>query len=335
MSGSVGSIGSASLETEEDAFSLSSLLSDGKQASQQQQQMMASPSKKAFFRRLQRPAKPLKRAHYVQTNGRDALEMEIINAGNKPDLNFIMKLGMHLIQGNFNWSATRGGTMLLEWAHLRGIDFTAKEERCVAKAHLDIYMGAGIYGEPYHLQRAKHLYLKLIDSCEQKKEGYRLVPEKMLIVKKELLWVLQYLGDGEQGQQTGMEALDLIHELNDTGASAVNMQAGSLCKDMEDYDSAANFFFEVINSDTMPGTLSRTEMLFIISRNLNQLEFEKAKRDGRVYVDDYRMIHLQMIQDGIIPSDTSYEAWIGNWDTWANIASKCEALRLSTIAADL
>lgn len=331
MSESVGSLGSASFETEEDAFSLGSLLSDGKQSAQQ----IPSPSKKSFFMRLERPAKPFKRAHYVQTNGRDALELEIINAGNKPDLNFIMKLGMHLVQGKFNWAATHGGTMLLEWAHLRGIDFTAKEERCIAKAHLDIYMGAGIYAEPYHLQRAKQLYLKLIGSCEKKKEGYRLVPEKMLTVKKELLWVLSYLGDGETGQQIGMEALDLVNELNDMSASAINMQTGSLCKDMEDYDSAANFFFEVINSDAMPGTLTRTEMLFIISRNLNQLEAEKAKRDGRVYVDDYRMIHLQMLQDNAIPADTSYNDWVGNWDTWASIAAKCESLRMSSIAADL
>ena len=120
--------------------------------------------KEGFFHKVKRPQKPYKRAHYVAVSGRDNLEGALLNSKDKnnPDLNFVMKLGMHLLVGDFNFMCTKTGCMLVEFAYNRGVDFTAREQRAAAKGHLDTFLAEGIYAEQYHLRRSKHLYSNLL-----------------------------------------------------------------------------------------------------------------------------------------------------------------------------
>jgi hypothetical protein len=172
--------------------------------------------KEGFFHKVKRPQKPYKRAHYVAVSGRNNLEGALLNSKDKnnPDLNFVMKLGMHLLVGDFNFMCTKTGCMLVEFAYNRGVDFTAREQRAAAKGHLDTFLAEGIYAEQYHLRRSKHLYSNLLAGIREGKDGYGLKKGAFIQARKEYCFVLQALNDGEL---LGQEASSLAHELMDTG----------------------------------------------------------------------------------------------------------------------
>ncbi len=48
--------------------------------------------------------------------------------------------------------------MLLEWAYMRGVDYSAKEARIIARAHLEVWFWQGVAAEPFHLHRGRELY---------------------------------------------------------------------------------------------------------------------------------------------------------------------------------
>jgi hypothetical protein len=152
----------------------------------------------------------------------------------------------------------------------------------------------------------------------------------------EYCFVLQALNDGEL---LGQEASSIAHELMDTGDVGMEkfcILAGSGYKEALDHDEAANAFFMCVNDGLrMPGELTRVEMLFIITRNLNQLEQQKAAREGREYHDDYQMIYLQALQDKSVAAEVTYEEWLGDFATWGVVADKVAAVGVFGVAADL
>ena len=317
VSGSVGSLG--------EGDDLSSVLSGNQDKIQSD----------GFFHKVQRPKKPYKRAHFVAVSGRDNLEAALLNAKDKsnPDLNFVMKLGMHLLVGNFNFMCTKVGCMLVEFAYNRGVDFTPKEQKAAAKGHLDTFLHEGIYGEQYHLRRAKELYSNLIAGVLEGKDGYGLKKDLLIQARKEYCFVLQGLNDGKLLGDEAKAVANILIDIGDIGMEVFCLLSGSGYKEHIDHDEAANSFFQIVNEGIrMPGELSRVEILFIITRNLNQLEERKAAREGREYVHDYKMIHLQAIQDKSIPESVTYEEWLNDFKTWESVADKCAAVGVFSVA---
>jgi len=115
---------------------------------------------------VRRPKKPYKRVYKVTTVGRDNLEREILSDPDDPDLNIVFTLGMSFIRGKFGGSVTRAGLLLLEWAFLRGLDFTYREKRVIAAAHWDCWQLQGLAGEVFHLKRSRELYEQILELPE-------------------------------------------------------------------------------------------------------------------------------------------------------------------------
>ena len=81
------------------------------------------------------------------------------------------------------------------------------EQKAAAKGHLDIFISEGLYGEQFHLRRAKHLYSELITNIEEQKDGYYLKGDDLVQARKEYCEVLQGLNEGDLlGEQGGIVA---------------------------------------------------------------------------------------------------------------------------------
>ena len=168
-------------------------------------------------------------------------------------------------------------------------------------------------------------------------EGWGLNVEKLLQVRHELCHVLRHLGELEALSLVTVcsDVLGYIISEGDKGIAEYYLMRASAYRDAGNYDEAANSLFEIINTAVMPGQLDRLEMMFLITMNLNQLENEKAKLEYRDYEPDYRMIFLQMEQDGAIEKEVEYDDWLADYNTWNNLAEKCMNLRQYNLAADL
>ena len=317
---------SVSLATTTSQDELDSLMTDRTQD---------KPQKSKFFHHLKRPKKSYKRAHYVPVNGRDELVRQIQMGNAVPNLDYVMKLGMHLITGKFDYQSLTAGACLMEWANVRGVDFTMQEQILLAKTHHEIFMNMDLYGEQYNLRRSKELFKDVLDKSAKNVNGFSMQEEKILTTKQAFCKTLCTAGDGELLQEICGDVLEIITRNSDKGISDYYLMRGSAFKDIQNYDEAANCFFEAINGTLLPGRLSRLEMLFIITRNLNQLEAERARREKRTYIHDYQMIYLQMVQDKEVAKSVSYEDWLGDFHTWVQVADKLRLLGLFSLAADM
>jgi len=324
----------------EDPFDMKSLDLSQQSADDELSSLMSEkqgdgPKKSQFFHRLKRPEKPYKRAHYVPLNGRVALAEAIIRGGAEPDLNYVMKLGMHLLLAHFDHDSFRVGALLLEWAYARGVDFTLKEQRTLAKAHHQVFLAQGLYGEQYNLRRSRELFLDLLQKAETEKNGFVVTEDVALLVRQELSALCNSSGDAQILADVSAKVIAQITRTADKGIAFYHLLRGSAFKELGDYDAAANCFFDALNSTKLPGSINRLEMLFIITRNLNQLEAERANRDGRKYKEDYQMIYLQMVQDKAVAKEVGYDAWLHDFSTWNSLAQKLRLLELNALAADL
>ena len=288
-----------------------------------------------FFRRLQRPEKAFKRAHFVPLNGRVALEEAIIKGGNEPDLNFVIKLGFHLVKAHFSRESQRLGALMMEWSYIRGVDFTLKEQLTLARAHYMIYLEQGIFCEQFNIRRSKELYLDLLKRADKETDGFIMTEDAVFTIRQEACHVLNACGDSETLVVVAQKTIDYINRNSDKGLATFALLRGGACKEIGNFEEAANCFFTALSSKNYPGRLTRMDMLFLITRNLNQLEHDKAKKDGRVYHENYEMIYLQLLQDKRIPKSVSYDEWLHDFNTWSAPALKLQLMGLHNLAADL
>ena len=293
---SVASGSSASLQTEDD---LSSKLS------------VVNAQTDKFFHKIKKPKKPYKRAHFVAVSGRDNLEAALLNSKDKdnPDLNFVMKLGMQFWLATLTLCALRWDAC---WLNMHTIEvWTIIAERKLQRGHLDTFFHEGLYGEQYHLRRAKELYSNLITGVLEEKDGYGLKKDKLMEARKEYCYV-QGLNDGKELGEEARAVANILVDVGDIGMEVFSLLSGSV-KEAIDHDEAANSFHNCQRRNSYAWGTNQRRFCSSLP-HLNQLEAQAASED-REYEHDYRMIHLQAIQDKSIGEDVSYEDWLGNFET--------------------
>lgn len=278
------------------------------------------------FTRHPRPTRKYKRVYLITTVGRDNLEREILSDLEEPDLNLVMALGMSFIRANFRGKITRAGALLIEWAWLRGLEFTYKEKRLMAHAHWEIWQQQGLSGELYHLKRSCCLFEEILDLPAYVED---------ISVWTEYLRVLQALGT----RKTCKVAKHIVHladKNNEQDMAELNFYCGCVLKEYQKYARASDHLFESAELGP-PRLFQHIEVMFIVARNVNEAD-AKAKEKGGLHdfiKHDYSAVYQQFLGDKLIPPHVSYEDWLKDKKTWRLIAEKCSLHGMHAVAQDM
>ena len=297
-------------------------------AGEEDQISMMRNYRKRPFTPHPRPKKPYKRAFLVTTVGRDNLEREILSDPDDPDLNIVFTLGMTFVRCKFTGSVTRAGLLLLEWAYLRGLEFTYREKLVVARAHWETYTSQGVAGEIYHLKRSRELYEQILELPEFKND---------IIPWTEYLRVLMALGS-RAAKDASQYTLSMAHTNQEQGLAEYNLYAGALLKEYHSYSKASTCLFESASLGP-PKHLLYTDVMFLVARNVNEWDsrgrvargIELKEGEGR----DYSAVYQQALNDNHVRNNQPYEEWLVNQNTWFDIADKCAIHGLWLMSVDM
>ena len=213
----------------------------------------------------------------------------------------------------------KSATYVIEWAVLRGYGLTATEKRKFAQAHAEVWRTSGINSDIYNLWRARDLYKEVIMTIEGAIDASAWI---------EYSRVLQHLGDNNESVKLLMKLLNSFEDHEDFPAFL--FYTGCMLKATKDFDRAGSYFFEAMNSGP-PKLFTRLDVMFIVARNL-----EQSTQDDDVPVEDgYRMVHMNMMADKILPPDSDFDEWLHSCNTWIVVADKCAMHGCYDLAADL
>ena len=278
------------------------------------------------FMRHPRPKTPYKRVYLVTTAGRDNLEREILSDLDEPDLNLVVALGMSFINANFSGQITRAGALLIEWAWLRGLEFTYREKRLMAHAHWEIWQQQGLSAELYHLKRSCSLFEEILELPAFIEE---------ISVWTEYLRVLQALGT-RKAAKVAKHIVHLADKNNEQDLAEYHFYCGCILKEYEKYPRASDHLFEAAELGP-PRLFQPIEVMFIVARNVNEGD-AKAKEKRGLHDSihhDYSSVYQQFLCDALIPAHVTYEQWLADKKTWRLIAEKCSVHGMHGLAQDM
>ena len=283
-------------------------------------------SERRRFVRKERPKKLYKRVYLITTAGRDNLEREILSDLEEPDLNIVVALGMSFVRANFHGQITRAGSLLIEWAYLRGFDFTYKEKRLMAHAHFDIWQQQGLSGELYHLKRSRSLFEEILELPAFSQD---------MPTWTEYLRVLLALGT-RKTIKVCKHIANLANENNDQDLAEFNFYAGAILKEHGYFHKASDRLFEAAELGP-PRLFKHIEVMFIVARNVNEGDARAKEMRGQ-HDDihhDYSSVYQNFLADRLIPKHISYDQWVSNKATWRLISEKCSIHGMYSLAQDM
>ena len=93
-------------------------------------------------------------------------------------------------------------------------------------------------------------------------------------------------------------------------------------------DQSNSYFFEATQMGP-PRLFSKIQMMIIISRML-----EEMGNDSEDNENAYRIVYEHMIMEGHIDEDFEYDDWISDSLTWLDLADRCAAHDMYSLATD-
>jgi len=257
----------------------------------------------------------------VPEKRRKFLESELRLSGANPSLSHIMALAHGCLDAKHHTSdATFSGALLMEWAVFRGFEPTAAEQIQLARAHSEIWLSRGLAAERYHLERAKVLFDAVLKPTEEWMQtaapwlDYARVLQNMGN-RKAAIGILQHIVTTFEGDPELPNYLFYI---------------GAMLKAEGLFDEASNYFFEATSSGP-PRFFSKLDMMFVISRNID----EEGATNGEPNEEAYEMVFTHQQMEGLVDNNVTYEEWLCDSNTWRMLGDKCALHGMFSLATDL
>jgi len=257
----------------------------------------------------------------VTEKRRKFLEEELRLNNENPSLAHVMSLAHCLLDAPHHTSdAAYSGAMLMEWAIFRGYEPSDAEQLSLARAHSEIWLARGLAAERYHLERSKVLFDSVLKPTDEWMESSA--------PWLEYARVLQNMGNRKA-------AIGILQHIVTTFEGDVELPnylfyIGGMLKAEGLFDEASNYFFEATSSGP-PRFFSKLDMMFIISRNID----EEGSVNGESNEEAYEMVYTHLQQDGLVAADVTYEEWLCNSNTWRMLGDKCALHGMFSLATDL
>ena len=211
------------------------------------------------------------------------------------------------------------GLLLMEWSIKRGYVMNTEEEMLMAESHCRVWFSMGVNADIYNMQRSIEFYDKLyrtIDTSEN----------PMFIL--DFANALSYMGHFDRVYNLLLILVQRFEDHKDIPNFL--FYTGIALKALGRHDEAADYFFEATQIGP-PKLFSKLEMMFIISRNIEQ---GSRNRDAPM-ADAYEMVYEHVVLEGELSADTSYDDWVSNSITWRTLGDKCMLHKQYSLATDL
>jgi tetratricopeptide (TPR) repeat protein len=194
------------------------------------------------------------------------------------DPNILFELGQRLVKHGLEnnsdrLASMRSGLLLMESAIQQGLQGADVDLLIMAKAYCKMWLGFGVIADMYYLERSCALYEQVMST------GERQDADSLLCYCR----VLQYLNRTE----TALGVINSLITFTDGDAEYPSylLYAGDIYKTLGLHEQAATQFFEATQLGP-PRLFSKLEMMFIISRNIE----ESAKDKDEPCDDAYGMV---------------------------------------------
>lgn len=263
----------------------------------------------------------------------DVLLNEVRQASTQPDssiLNQILELTLALAERSTCTNAHRFLALSLalhEWMETHGAAGSVKNDEewpekhlFLARSHLVVWRRQGPAGEAIHLEEAQRRF-------EKHFERHPLWPHAKDWIAH--MRCLLYLGE----LQTALRVAQQLVQRFDNHARLPDFHfyAGVICKALHLHDKASDHFFEAMQIGP-PRFFSSSEIITVISRNLEEMNVGVGGEED--VGEAYRMVYEDLVQNETLPSDFSYEDWVGHASTWITLGDKCAMHEMFPLATD-
>lgn len=248
------------------------------------------------------------------------------------------------------------GTQLMEWAARKQAELGGRDQRLLGKCHFELWRVSTFTADPFNLTRADvwydlamhHMenvidvtfwieYSRVLESMGDSKKAVTIVQRLLFSFEEspEISTYLLYAGSALKVPATHFSyrlytaTLFCIQTLTHLSLHTHAWKAQG------DFDRAGSYFFEAMNLGP-PRQFTRVDMLFIVARTLEESsQVVAATSGGEPEMSGYRMCYDYIVEDGLVARGTSFDDWIGDCQTWCNVADKCALHHCFTLAADL
>ena len=209
----------------------------------------------------------------IRESSRKHLEAELLANSDNPNLSMVVKLGhICLDKKHHSSDAAYSGALLFEWAHFRGFELNLSEKALLARAHAEIWQSRGLAAEEFHLHRARVLYDETLQED----------PERFTDSLTWLDCVRVLLASGATEEALSMLQYMITTFEGDPETPNWLFYIGATLKAKGLHDEAANFLFEAASSGP-PRFFSKLDMMFIISRNIEEEGTKKGEPNEEAY----------------------------------------------------
>jgi tetratricopeptide (TPR) repeat protein len=218
------------------------------------------------------------------------------------------------------------GACLMEWAGRREAKTTHTDERLLGRAHFELWRVSTLTADPYNLKCAARWYHIALQSLECALDARAWIEYARVL----------------EGQGESLEASTIVQRLlysfeTDSDFSTYLLYAGGALKAQGELDRAGSYFFEAMNSGP-PRQFSRTDMLFIVARTLEEGITGGVGKTSDLATEHieqgYKMCYDYLNEEGAV-DEASYDEWVNDAFTWRTVADKCAMHQSFTLAADL
>ena len=231
-----------------------------------------------------------------------------------------LHIGLGTAMRRQNTPMLRFGLILVEWGIARGFEPNQEEEMLLASCHCTIWVCEGVKADLHNMDRSIELYTKIYPNYLEIYEN----PTFLINFGK----ALSYRGLFDKSYAV----FELLSQKFEDHKEIPNFMfyAGCSLKALGRHDEAANYFFEATQIGP-PKLFSKLEMMFIISRNIEQ----GMKNKDVPLADAYEMVYEHVILEGELDAEVSYDEWVSDAMTWRTLGDKCILHGQYSLGADL
>ena len=213
----------------------------------------------------------------ISSMSRSQLEDQLKKNGDNTDPNICAALGKMLLKAGTDGKIDRvkymkTGLLLMEAGLKKGGDVPPSDMLIMANGYHVLWLTSGVASEAYWLERAVELY-EIVGDIQ--------TPFDLLSYCR----VLQYLNKTDAAAGVITSLLSVAD--GDLEYPSYLLYAGDIFKAQGNHEQAASYFFEATQLGP-PRLFSKLEMMFIISRNIE----ESAKDKDEPCDDAYEMVRI-------------------------------------------
>ena len=232
-----------------------------------------------------------------------------------------VNIGMGTALRRQNTKMITFGLTLVEWGIKHGYETNPEEELLLAEAHCIAWISMGVKADTFNLQRSIYFYERCFKSVD-------LTEASSADIVLRYANALAYIGMFDRAHKMFLMLCQRFEDHKDIPNFL--FYTGCALKAMGKHDEAADYFFEATQIGP-PKLFSKLEMMFIISRNIE----EGSKNRDVPMSDAYEMVYEHVVLEGELSADVSYDEWVSDALTWRSLGDKCMLHNQFSLACDL